>query len=253
VSIPLGNNVSLLIPAHNEEFTIEKLLIENIKILEDFKQSGVLDKYEVTVLDDGSTDNTLEILNKINKKYDIKIFNNKSPTGIESAFNFLYSKVNMDWYILIPGDAQWPPEATRVILETFNEKIEFSAVNGIRTNKKTVYSFRRRLISWLYAKLGDVILRTKNSDPGSIKLLPREIIAMKKLTSGMATEIESLLLAQVLKNKKIKIVPVPWVKRQQGKESGASLENIFKTVFSIPKLFLARIKIVGFCWNYKSN
>lgn len=53
--------VSILIPAHNEEFVIEKT-VENILSI-DYEQ------FELIVIDDRSTDNTAEVLKKLSEKY----------------------------------------------------------------------------------------------------------------------------------------------------------------------------------------
>ena len=235
-------SLSLLIPAHNEEKTIEKLLEENLKILLKKKQMGVINDFEIIVLNDGSSDRTGKILLKYQNNPHLSILENVEPTGIENAFNLLYSKVKMDWYLLVPGDAQWPPESTQIMLETLSVQIDCAGIMGIRTNKKEIYSKNRRLISWGYSILANAVLGIKCSDPGSIKLLPRQVTLIAKSTKGMATEIESMLIAQRLENKKISVVPVPWTMRQFGNESGSSLKHVLKTVLYVPFLFFLKLK-----------
>lgn len=235
-------SVSLLIPAHNEEITIEKLIEQNLKILVEKKHRGSITDFEIIILNDGSSDRTAKILLKYQNHPHLSIIENAEPTGIENAFNLLYSKVKMDWYLLIPGDAQWPPQATQIMLETLAAQKGCAGIMGIRTNKKEIYSKKRRLISWGYSILANVILGIRCSDPGSIKLLPRQVTLIAKSTKGMATEIESLLIAQRLANKKINVIPVPWIMRQFGNESGSSLKQVIKTVLYVPSLFILKLK-----------
>jgi glycosyltransferase involved in cell wall biosynthesis len=229
---------SLLIPAHNEAATMKSLVTENNRILRTLLENEKINNYEIVILNDGSTDNTGELLNELCKFIELKILTNKTPTGISAAFELLYSKVGMDWYMLIPGDAQWPPSATSIMLENLILNPNVSGINGVRGNKKDVYGYRRRMVSYCYSKLGDSILGTKGSDPGSIKILPREVLQLVKNTNGMAVEIETMLLAQKIKKSKIMLVKTPWQGRISGVESGARFIHVINTVFYIPKLIL---------------
>ena len=234
---------SLLIPAHNEAATIKSLITENDRILKSFLKSGEINKYEIIILNDGSTDITGDILNELSEVIELKILTNNTPTGISAAFELLYSKVRMDWYMLIPGDAQWPPSATSIMLENLTLNPNVSGINGVRVNKNDVYGFRRRVVSCCYSKLGDIILGTKGSDPGSIKILPSEVLQHVKKTTGMAVEIEAMLLAQKTKKRKITMVQTPWQARIGGVESGARFIHVINTVFYIPKLMLLAANI----------
>ena len=59
------NKISIIIPCYNEEKTI----LSVIKEIEDFKDY----EKEIIVVDDGSSDNTKNLLKDLNKEY-IKVF-----------------------------------------------------------------------------------------------------------------------------------------------------------------------------------
>ena len=65
------SEIAIIIPAYNEASTIENILREVIKY-------GT-----VILINDGSTDNTLELA----KKYDIKIINNEKNFGYDKSLN----------------------------------------------------------------------------------------------------------------------------------------------------------------------
>jgi glycosyltransferase involved in cell wall biosynthesis len=51
----MSNSIDVLIACYNEEPTIEQVVLEHLKVL---KNSKVFDQFQITVLDDGSTDNS---------------------------------------------------------------------------------------------------------------------------------------------------------------------------------------------------
>ena len=88
-----GNNLeeitlSIFVPCFNEENDITKAL-DNIK-------EGIQNvEYEVLVTDDGSTDKTVELIQKFKKNnpnVNIKIFCNEVRTGIFPSSEFCYIK-----------------------------------------------------------------------------------------------------------------------------------------------------------------
>ena len=75
--------LSIVIPIFNEARNIEFLLKEIIKILENFK------KYEIILVNDASTDDSIEVINKINNKnntYWIRKKNNDNMERLKDQF-----------------------------------------------------------------------------------------------------------------------------------------------------------------------
>lgn len=69
--------LSIIIPAYNEEKRIEKTLNEIFRFLQ-----KCYDRYEVIVVDDGSTDKTLDLLNRIqNQHRSLKIVHHEPNRG----------------------------------------------------------------------------------------------------------------------------------------------------------------------------
>nr|NIM13424.1 glycosyltransferase [Candidatus Aminicenantes bacterium]NIM80075.1 glycosyltransferase [Candidatus Aminicenantes bacterium]NIN19418.1 glycosyltransferase [Candidatus Aminicenantes bacterium]NIN43317.1 glycosyltransferase [Candidatus Aminicenantes bacterium]NIN86061.1 glycosyltransferase [Candidatus Aminicenantes bacterium] len=72
-------SISVIIPVYNEETHIENTITEIHKTL---KNSSIKD-YEIIVVDDGSTDNTTEILKKSN--LDFKLIRHEQNKGYGSS------------------------------------------------------------------------------------------------------------------------------------------------------------------------
>lgn len=92
--------ISIIIPCYNEVKTVEKL-IERV-----FNQTS-LDK-EIIVIDDGSTDGTSLVLDKIKDKIDILIINEKN-FGKGYSLNKGIEKSNGDIVLIQDADLEYDP------------------------------------------------------------------------------------------------------------------------------------------------
>ena len=199
---------------------------------------GLLLDYDIIILNDGSNDNTQNLLKKFSNIEKIRILTNEKSSGIVNAFNQLYCYVEKDYFMLTPGDGQWGVEATQLLIDGVLTSPDFIAINGIRTNKREIYPFFRLFLSKVYCLLGDYFLKTKGSDPGSIKILPREVLNYPLKTVGLLQEIERLVIAKKLFDGGVLFIPVSWAPRISGKSSGAKLNLIVRTFFSTIGTFL---------------
>ena len=156
------NKYSLVIPCYNCSQFIEKNIIKLIRKLNNFNI-----KYEIILIDDGSTDKTLEILKKINlntKK--IKILKNnfnigKSFSSIKGIKISKYQKI-----ILIDCDLPYFSDLKKIIFElnkgydlvTINRKMEQSKLISKNLN---LYQITRYIIGSLIAIINLKVLKLK--------------------------------------------------------------------------------------------
>ena len=156
------NKYSLIIPCYNCSEFIEKNIIKLIRKLNNFNI-----KYEIILIDDGSTDKTLEILKKINlniKK--IKILKNnfnigKSFSSIKGIKISKYQKI-----ILIDCDLPYFSDLKNIIFElnkgydlvTINRKMEQSKLISKNLN---LYQRTRYIIGGLIAIINLKVLKLK--------------------------------------------------------------------------------------------
>jgi len=91
--------ISVIIPAYNAESTIKRA-IDSI-----LAQSRPAD--EIIVIDDGSTDNTAELVRKYGDL--IRYFYQKN-TGLSGAMNYGIEKARGDWIGFMDADDEWLPE-----------------------------------------------------------------------------------------------------------------------------------------------
>ncbi len=131
-----GNNnieVSIIIPTYNRGWIIEEAI-------ESVLAQNFID-FELIVVDDGSTDNTLEILNSYRDDITVLRQNNK---GVSAARNRGLSEASGRFIAFLDSDDLWLPEKLSRQVDYFNlnpdamicQTEEIWVRNGVRVNPK---------------------------------------------------------------------------------------------------------------------
>ncbi len=136
-------HLSIIIPVYNEEKTILKILdrIEKTK-LSDFS-------YEIIIIDDGSTDQTLKLLNENKNKYTILIKTPKNM-GKGHAVKKGLEAANGKYVVFQDADLEYDPEEFTNILMIY-DKFDADIVYGSRINYKN-YSRSHNFLNLLANK-----------------------------------------------------------------------------------------------------
>lgn len=143
-------DLSIILPVYNEEENLQELHVKMIKVLNKLNKS-----YEIIYVDDGSDDNSGELLSKIAKTDEkikvIQFCRNFGQTAAIAA-GIEYSQGNI--LILMDADLQNDPEDIPKMLEKIEEG--YDVVSGWRKNRKDKLITRiipsilaNKLISWV--------------------------------------------------------------------------------------------------------
>ena len=148
------HSISVLIPAYNAENTIVDAL--NSVISQKYK--GVI---KIIVIDDGSTDSTVQVINSFistNKISNIYILK-KENGGVSSARNYGLKNVNTEYIAFLDADDIWLPGKLDAQMECFTKDKKILFLGTSRNNEtyryitsihNGVYEIRVRqmLLSW---------------------------------------------------------------------------------------------------------
>lgn len=130
-------NLSIVIPVYNESDSVEYLYSNLNGALSKLKL-----KYEVILIDDGSTDGTYDELKKIHKKNDLyKIIRFRRNFGQTSAMSAGFDHANGDIIITLDADLQNDPGDIPEILAKMDEG--YDIVSGWRRDRKDKAVSRR--------------------------------------------------------------------------------------------------------------
>lgn len=170
--------VSVVVPLYNEEENVHELH-SSLK--------GVLDsigaEYEIIYVDDGSTDNTLALIQKIQSEDNsVLIISLRRNFGQTAAFaaGFDYSKG--DIIVTIDGDLQNDPNDIPKLLNLIKDN---DIVSGWRKKRKDPFFSRRLpsiLANWLISKVTGVSLHDYGC---SLKAYRKDVIKNLKLYGDM--------------------------------------------------------------------
>ncbi len=218
--------LSVVIPLFNEEENIVPLCEELIPILKKLKN---FTSYELVMVNDGSTDTSLNLLKSLAEKdKNVKVISFTRNFGHESATYAGIINAKGDAVVLMDADRQDPPE---LIFEFEKEFLQgYDIVFGQRT-KRLRESWLKKVTSKLFYPLFKFL--TKVDMPrnvGDFCLLSRRAVNMIKQLPERAIFVRGLIYWLGLPKK-----AVPFIRRERG--AGTTKYNYFKlTVFALENI-----------------
>ena len=215
--------LSIFFPFWNEEKNIEKVIKNAIPVAE-----KVAEKWEIITVDDGSSDRTLEIAEKLAKAIpNITIVSHKINRGYGAALRSGFEKSKYDLIVFTDGDGQFDFSETNKFLDKIDKS---DVVIGYR-KKRFDNPIRHILMNLL--KIWDLIFfgfLYRDIDCG-FKMFKKDalkkILPLKSEGAMITTEI----LAKAKRAKlKISQVEVSHYPRLFGDQSGGNLRVIVRAI-----------------------
>lgn len=111
-----NKSLSLAIPCHNEELAITTTLSLYDKLLSELTSEKLISSYEIVVVNNGSTDNTLDILKKAKNTIKIKIINLTKNFGYTSSYLAGMKYCNNDMIITVSADLHEDPSKIKELI-----------------------------------------------------------------------------------------------------------------------------------------
>jgi len=228
--------ISIILPTINERRNLEKLIpmLLNLNL-----------NLEVIVVDDGSTDGTIELIRDFMKKnHNIKLVLRPRKMGLGSAYIDGFKVSNGDFIITMDADLSHDPKYVPELLKKANvSKADIVLGSRYISEGKIVgWKIHRKIISKTANMIAKFILGLKVNDVTTgYRLYRRE--AFKKIVSqikakGYEFQVESLYLAKIL-GLKMAEHPIVFIDRVAGK-SKLKIADIFSFLKTVLKLRISR-------------
>ncbi|SMX47256.1 glycosyltransferase family 2 protein [Actibacterium lipolyticum] len=188
-SVPETTFLSVLIPAYNEEATVERAYTEVCAVLEPIANL----EFEIIVTDNHSTDRTFEILMGLAEKdARLKVIRFSKNVGYQRSLLVAYQSASGDCAIQLDCDLQDPPDLIPDMLEKWREGHQ--VVYGVRRSLKDgpVTAAMRRLFYFVINKLSEDDLPL---NVGEFRLVDRRILDELKTIRDSSPYLRGLISA----------------------------------------------------------
>lgn len=192
---------SLILPVYNEESGVEATLNQ---LQETLKSSSC--KYEILVVNDGSTDGTREILQS---RTDIKVIEHNRNRGYGAALKTGIRYAKYPLIVITDADGTYPNER---IPELVMLAMQADMVVGSRTGENVRYSNLRKIPKWFLVRFAEWITDCNIPDLNSGLRIFRKSVAERFLTilPDTFSFTTTITVAMLTNNYIVRYVPIDY-------------------------------------------
>lgn len=225
------SSLSVFFPCFNEEPNVELFVEEALNIL-----PNIAKKFEIIVVNDGSSDGTGKIATSLARKNPfIRAIHHKRNLGYGAALRSGFQAARYDWVFFTDGDLQFRLSQLKKLIP-HTEK--YDVIIGYR--KKRAEGAFRALNARLFKLYIDILFRVHVRDIDcAFKLFKTDVIQSLDLTSSGAFISAEFLYKLKKKHELFKQIPVDHHERQYGSPTGNNPKVIIKAGLEALRLYVS--------------
>lgn len=206
--------ISIIIPAYNEEKRIKKTIESILTYVQKKKYD-----YEIIVVNDGSTDKTKDVVQEFKNKK-IKIIDNLENKGKGFSVKQGFLTATKKWILFSDADLSTPIEE----LDTFFRYQEYDIIIGSRNLPDSLIVIKQPFLRSTLGKIFPFFVRLlllseiKDTQCG-FKLFKKEVakkIAEMQTIDGFCFDAEQLFIAKKI-GYSVKEIPISWQNDERSK------------------------------------
>ncbi|MCR9214737.1 MAG: glycosyltransferase [Proteobacteria bacterium] len=218
--------ISFIVPAFNES----RAIIGTMGTIRDVTRIHEIEDYEIIIIDDGSTDDSKEIIaDLVQKDPKIQPIYHSENMGLGRSLVDGVHKASMPQFIIVPGDNDISLSSLSLMLH-FKDAAELILTVPIN---KEVRPIGRQIISATYQILHNIFFGTSVGYLNGPGIWPTEQVKLLKLTSNRFSIISELNVKLLTKGIEFAEVPI-YLQADEPTRSTVNIKNMVEVV----KVFL---------------
>ncbi len=224
------SSITAFFPCYNEEQNVQSMVEAFYQVL-----PKIAKKFEIIIINDGSSDGTLRVTKKLCKLYpELRFITHKRNKGYGASLRSGFVAARYDWTFFTDGDLQFDVDQLKSFLP-HTKKSE--VIIGYRENRAE--GQLRAFNAKLFKRYIDLLFRLHVKDIDcAFKLIKTKVLQEIPLTSTGAFTSAELLYRLKKSGYRFKQLPVRHYLRQFGKPTGNHPLVIVKAGWEALQLYL---------------
>ncbi len=232
-----SHGLSVFFPAFNDALSLPSLLARMVDTLR-----RVAADYEIIVVNDGSTDNTAEVLEDLRRKYSpwLRVLTHPNNQGYGAALRSGFAAATKEFIFYTDGDGQYDPAELELLLTKVTP--ETGLVNGYKIERNDPWHRVAigSLYNWFARRLFRIRLRDIDCD---FRLIRRDALDPSRLKSTGGTICVEIVRSLELSGSGVVEVPVHHYPRTYGRSQFFRVQSLANTFVQLCALFFRLVAI----------
>ena len=232
---PTRPGLSVFFPAYNDSGTIASLVIRAVQVA-----ATLTPDYEVIVIDDGSQDDTPQVLDELARVYPdhVRIVHHATNRGYGGALRSGFATATKDLVFYTDGDAQYDPAEVTVLWEKMTDDVDW--VNGGKISRAD--PLHRIIIGRVYHHIVKTLFGLTVRDVDcDFRLMRRRIFDVVRLEKDSGVICLEMMKKFQDAGFRVAESPVHHFHRSYGKSQFFNFPRIVRTVIDVAKLWWALV------------
>jgi len=229
-----AKGLSIFFPAYNDSGTIASLVITALRTARKLTPD-----HEIIVVNDGSKDNTAEILDELARTYpEVRVVHHEQNRGYGGALRTGFASATRELIFYTDGDAQYDPAEMEVLWRRFGDDVDL--VNGYKISRSD--PLHRIMIGRVYHHTVKLLFGLTVRDVDcDFRMMRRSIFDTVSLEKNSGVICLEMMKKITDAGFRIAEVPVHHYHRAYGKSQFFNFRRLARTGLDVFKLWYALV------------